>query len=83
LANSPGWIEKPPTMIHSFAPLISDMLRGSTAGIMTRTMPARPSVYAYRETARWSRTMRSRIAAKTTAASVQASWRPPVPAKIG
>ena len=50
MANSPGWIENDPTLIQSFAPFTSERLRGSTAGIITSTMPTRPSVYAYRET---------------------------------
>ena len=33
LANSPGWIEKAPILIHRFAPLTSEMLAGRTAGI--------------------------------------------------
>jgi hypothetical protein len=70
-------------MIHSLAPLISENRDGSTAGIITSTMPTRPSVYAYRETARWSRTMMSSPAASTTAMSVQASCRPPTPEKMG
>ena len=44
LANSPGWMLKPPTLIHSLAPLISESDAGSTTGIITSTMPARPSV---------------------------------------
>ena len=59
MANSPGWIEKPPILIHSLAPLISEYRAGSSAGISTSTMPARPSVYAYRDSARWSRTISS------------------------
>jgi hypothetical protein len=58
------------------------MLLGSTAGIITSTMPTRPRVYAYRDTTLWSRTTTSSTAARITDASVQASWRPPVPAKM-
>src|SRR3712207_7531690 len=45
-----------PKLIHSLAgaPLTLARLAGSTAGIITRTMPVRPSVYAYRESTRRS-----------------------------
>ena len=59
------------------------MLAGSSPGIIIRTMPTRPRVQAYRETSRWSRTTVIRMTAPTTATSVQASCRPPMPLKTG
>jgi hypothetical protein len=44
LANSPGWIETGPMMIHSFAPATQEMLHGSTPGSTSSTRPARPKV---------------------------------------
>jgi hypothetical protein len=45
----------------------------------TSTIPVRPSVYAYRDSERWSRTMYSNPAAAIAAMSVQPSWRKPSP----
>jgi hypothetical protein len=60
--------------------LTSENLAGSTAGIIMSASPARPSVYAYRDSARWSRTMASAAAATRIAMTVQSSWRNPSPA---
>ncbi len=44
LANSPGWMEKPGSFNHTFAPLTSERELGSTAGSASATSPISPAV---------------------------------------
>ena len=82
-ANSPGWMEKPATRIQIFAPFTSLNRPGRIAGRARNARPAAASVYAYRASARWSRTISSTATNSASPMQVHSTWTSASPDGIG
>ena len=74
MANSPGWMEKPATRIQIFAPFTSLNRPGRIAGRARKARPAAASVYAYRASARWSRTTSRTATNRASPMQVHSTW---------